>query len=89
MRLVGASSLYIGLPFLLEALLNAILGIVIAGGLLAALMELMSRLLQHSFRFIPWVGQSAYVNSLGIIAIAAPILTLVPTLLLARKYTKV
>lgn len=89
MRLVGASSLYIGLPFLLEALLNAILGVVVAGGLLAGLMELMSRLLQHSFRFIPWVGRPEYFISLGWIAVAAPLLTLVPTLLLARKYTKV
>ena len=33
MRLVGASSLYISLPFLLEALVTALVGVVLAGGL--------------------------------------------------------
>lgn len=89
MRLVGASSVYIGLPFMLEALLNAALGILIAGGLLAGLMQLMSNLLQHSFRFIPWIGQPEYYYALAVIAIAAPLLTVLPTLVLARKYTKV
>ena len=32
MRLVGASTLYIALPFLLEALVTAFLGVVLAAG---------------------------------------------------------
>ena len=32
MRLVGASSLYIPLPFLLEALVAAVIGVALAGG---------------------------------------------------------
>ena len=32
MRLVGASTLYIALPFLLEALVTAVIGVALAGG---------------------------------------------------------
>ena len=39
MRLVGASTLYIALPFLLEALVTAVIGVVLAGGALAAFMQ--------------------------------------------------
>ena len=39
MRLVGASTLYIALPFLLEALVTAIIGVVLAGGALAAVQQ--------------------------------------------------
>ena len=38
MRLVGASTLYITLPFLLEALVTALIGVTLAGGALAAFM---------------------------------------------------
>ncbi len=39
MRLVGASTLYIALPFLLEALVTAVVGVALAGGALAAVMK--------------------------------------------------
>ena len=38
MRLVGASTLYIALPFLLEALVTALIGVALAGGALGAFM---------------------------------------------------
>ena len=38
MRLVGASTLYIALPFLLEALVTAVIGVVLAAGALGAFM---------------------------------------------------
>ena len=38
MRLVGASTLYIALPFLLEALVTALIGVALAVGALAAFM---------------------------------------------------
>ena len=38
MRLVGASTLYIALPFLLEALVTALIGVLLAAGALAAFM---------------------------------------------------
>ena len=43
MRLVGASTLYIALPFLLEALVTALIGVALAGGALAGLHVLRHR----------------------------------------------
>ena len=40
MRLVGASKLYIALPFLLESLVTALLGVALAGGALALFQQL-------------------------------------------------
>jgi len=39
--------------------------------------------------FIPWVGTRDYVWSLIWIGILGPLLTLLPTLVLTRKYLKV
>jgi cell division transport system permease protein len=39
--------------------------------------------------FIPWVGNHDYVLALISIAILGPLLTLLPTLVLTRKYLKV
>ena len=90
MRLVGASTLYIALPFLLEALVTALIGVVLAGGALAALL----RFVVHdraadTLRFMPWVDGSDYAVALLVIALLGPLLTVLPTLLLTRKYLKV
>jgi cell division transport system permease protein len=90
MRLVGASSLYISLPFLFEALFTAVLGVLLAGGALAGLTYF--GILEHAadkLSFIPWVGWPDYWFTMAVVAILGPLLTLVPTLLLTRKYSKV
>ena len=90
MRLVGASTLYIALPFLLEALVTAAIGVALAGGALAAFMEFgLQQHLSDWLGFIPWVGWSEFWRSVGLIAVLGPVLTLLPTLLLTRKYLKV
>jgi len=90
MRLVGASTLYIALPFLLEALVTAVLGVVLAGAALWGFMELVvKRQLSIDLSFIPWVGNHDYLLALIAVAIMGPVLTLVPTLVLTRKYLKV
>ncbi|MEJ7774573.1 MAG: permease-like cell division protein FtsX [Nocardioidaceae bacterium] len=90
MRLVGASTLYISLPFLLEAIVTAVLGVALAAGALAALMQYgVIEELSTSLEFIPWVGWPEYTVALLSIAIVGPVLTLLPTLLLTRKYVKV
>lgn len=95
MRLVGASTLYIALPFLLEALVTAALGVLLAGAALAGFMKFaIADGLEQSIRFLPWIGWDDYVSSLiGVlppgIVILGPALTLIPTLLLTRKYIKV
>lgn len=90
MRLVGASTLYIALPFLLEALVTAIVGVALAGGALAAFMYFgIDQRAATGLAFMPWIGMPEYVVALISIAILGPVLTLLPTLVLTRKYLKV
>ncbi len=95
MRLVGASTLYIALPFLLEALVTAIVGVALAAGALAAFQWWgVEQGMAERVTFLPWVDWSDYGQALygyfppGILLLG-PALTLVPTLLLTRKYVKV
>ncbi|HEX3930409.1 MAG TPA: permease-like cell division protein FtsX [Nocardioides sp.] len=90
MRLVGASTLYIALPFLLEALVTAVVGVALAAGALWGFMELVVRKqLSKDLTFITWVDSHDYLWALTWIAILGPVLTLIPTLVLTRKYLKV
>lgn len=89
MRLVGASTLYIALPFLLEAFVTALAGIVLAGGALALVMWLgVIRQLSNA-HWTAWVSWGDYGVSFVIVAVLGILLTLAPTLLLTRKYLKV
>jgi cell division transport system permease protein len=90
MRLVGASTLYIALPFLLEGVVTAVLGVALAAAALWAFMEFaVKKQLANDLSFIPWVGTHDYLLALLVIAIMGPLLTLIPTLVLTRKYLKV
>jgi cell division transport system permease protein len=90
MRLVGASTLYITLPFLLEALLTAVLGVALAAGTMGAFMWFgVEQRLQDNVGFIPWVGLPEYLLALLVVGVLGPVLTLLPTLVLTRKYLKV
>jgi cell division transport system permease protein len=90
MRLVGASTLYIALPFLLEAVVTAVLGVALAAGALGAFMYfVVHERIADSISFMPWIGLSDFTTALIVIAILGPLLTLLPTLLLTRKYLKV
>ena len=95
MRLVGASTLYIALPFLLESLVAAVIGVGLAAGALAAFVRFaVEDGLEGAIQFVPWIGWDDYVETLtgtlppGIVFLG-PALTLIPTLLLTRKYIKV
>ena len=90
MRLVGASTLYIALPFLLEAVVTAAIGVALAGGALGAFMWFgVHERIADSVKFMPWIGVPEYTTALIVIAVLGPLLTLLPTLLLTRKYLKV
>lgn len=90
MRLVGASTLYIALPFLLEALVTALVGVLLAAGALGAFMYFgIHQRAGDQLKFMPWIGQPEYVVALAAIAALGPLLTVVPTLVLTRKYLKV
>ena len=90
MRLVGASTMYIALPFLLEALVTAVVGVALAALALWGFMGfVVKKQLSHDLSFIPWVTNHDYLLALGWIVILGPVLTIVPTLVLTRKYLKV
>lgn len=90
MRLVGASSTYITLPFLLEALFAAVVGVLLAAGAIALfLYVVVYRLLRPNSHLVAWVDWTDGMWAVGIIAVVGLALTLVPTLLLTRKYLKV
>ena len=90
MRLVGASTLYIALPFLLEALVTAVFGVALAAGALGAVMWFgVEQRISQTLSFMPWIGLPDFTTALIVIAILGPLLTLLPTLALTRKYLKV
>jgi len=90
MRLVGASTSYITLPFLLEALVTALIGVGLAAGALGAFMYFgIHERAGDQLKFMPWIGMPEYTVAIFWIAILGPILTLLPTLVLTRKYLKV
>ena len=71
MRLVGASTLYIALPFLLEALVTALLGVLLAGGALGAFMYYgIHERAGDQLKFMPWIGMPEYTVALVGIAAA-------------------
>jgi cell division transport system permease protein len=90
MRLVGASTLYIALPFLLEALVTALVGVLLAAGALAAFMYFgIEQRAGDQLQFMPWIGLGEFGTAVLAIALIGPVLTVLPTLLLTRKYIKV
>jgi len=90
MRLVGASSLYIQLPFLLEALFAALLGVLLAAAAIGVfLYVVVYRLLRPNSNLVAWVDWTDGAWAVGIVAVVGLALTLIPTLLLTRKYLKV
>jgi cell division transport system permease protein len=87
---VGASSLYIQLPFLMEALVAAVLGVALAAGALALFTwVVIYRTLRPSSNIVAWIDWGNSVTAIGWIALIGLALTLLPTLLLTRKYLKV
>lgn len=90
MRLVGASTLYIALPFLLEAFLAAVVGAGMAAGALAGFMYFgIEQRISTAVGFMPWIGLSDYLVAILVVGVLGPLLTMVPTLLLTRKYLRV
>ena len=90
MRLVGASSLYIQLPFLLESLVAAVVGVALAAGSLMLFMwVVIYRTLRPSSNIVAWVDWGNAFWAIACIAIIGLALTMLPTLVMTRKYLKV
>ena len=90
MRLVGASSVYIQLPFLMESLVAAVIGVGLAAGSLALFMWLVIyRTLRPSSNIVAWIDWGNAAWAIAAIAAIGLALTVIPTLVLTRKYLKV
>ena len=90
MRLVGASNSYIMLPFLLESLVAAIIGIVLAAGTLFAGVKLVIiDKAQVSIKGLAWIGWSEAWIAVAGVAIVGVLLSIVPTLIATRRYLRV
>ena len=89
MRLVGASRIFIALPFLLEALVTALIGVGLAIGAVAAFTQFaLIGGLSEVVNAIPFIGWPEWAETSLVLLVVAPVLTVVPTLLLTRKYLR-
>lgn len=90
MRLVGASNLYIMLPFLLESLISALIGAGLACLTLAAgVYFLIIQKAQVSLKASPWIGWSHAGLAMTGVAVVGILLSIIPTLIATRKYLRV
>jgi len=90
MRLVGASNIYIMLPFLLESLFAAILGAALASGTLAlGLYAVVVQNAQVSLKGLRWIGWSDAGMAMAGVTGVAVVLSIVPTLIATRRYLRV
>lgn len=91
MRLVGASAWHIQLPFVLEAVLAAVLSGLLACGALALFMRYLvyGVLRDGAYRFTPWVSWDEYYLVAGLTMALAVVVALIPTLVTTRKYLRV
>lgn len=90
MRLVGASNVYIMLPFLLESLIAALIGAALACGSIAAFVQLVIiDRAQVSLKALRWIGWSEAGVAMAGVVMVAVLLSLVPTLVASRRYVRV
>lgn len=90
MRLVGASNLYITLPFLLEAIISALVGAALACITLATgVYFIIVQKAQPSLQSLPWIGARHTLLAMAGVAIVGMLLSIIPTLITTRKYLRV
>lgn len=90
MRLVGASNSYIMAPFLIESLVAALLGAVLACGTLAAFEEfVIIQKARPAIETMAWIGwDHVGFAMVGLVAVAV-VLSIIPTLIATRRYLRV
>ncbi|WP_432457957.1 permease-like cell division protein FtsX [Cellulomonas iranensis] len=90
MRLVGASTLFIQLPFMLEGAIAATLGAGLAiGGLWLGVEYLVTDWLGKSVTWIPYVGTSDVLTIAPLLVLVAFVLAAISSLVTLSRYTKV
>ena len=90
MRLVGASNFYIMGPFLLESLIAALIGAVFASATIVfGVWFIILRNAQGSLEAFRWVGWPETFLSVGSVFVVAIVLSIIPTIISARRYLRV
>ncbi len=90
MRLVGASNLYITLPFLFEAVISALLGAALACvTLVSGVYFIITKKAEVSIQSLPWIGRDQALLACAGVATVGLLLAIIPTLITTRKYLRV
>ena len=90
MRLVGASNFYIMGPFLAESLVAALIGAVLASGTVSfAVWFVILRSAEQDLGTYRWVGWPQTAIAIGAMFIVAIVLSIIPTIISARRYLRV
>jgi cell division transport system permease protein len=90
MRLVGASNWYIMLPFLLEALVAALLGAALACGSLAAFEKfIILDQAKPSITSMGWIGWGEVQWAMLWIVVTGALLAIIPTIVATRRFLRV
>jgi cell division transport system permease protein len=90
MRLVGASNFYITVPFLLGAVISALIGVALACLTMAAGVYFwIIRGARNSIRFIAWIGWEQTALAMLGVAVVGLVLAVIPTLVTTRRYLRV
>jgi len=90
MRLVGASNWYIMAPFLLESLIAAVGGAVLACLTLAAVEQfVIIGKAQAEIQTIRWIEWPQVGVAMGSLAVVAVVLSIIPTLIATRRFLRV
>lgn len=90
MRLVGASNLYIQLPFLLEGVLAGVLGGIVASVLCAGVQTfIVNATLRERLKFTPWIGWDQFWGLVPILLLTGILLAGLASFATLRKYLRV
>ncbi len=90
MRLVGASNWYIMLPFLLESLVAALVGSLLASGSLAAVQQfVVVGKAEPQIKGIEWIRWEHVGFAMGSLVLLGVVLSIIPTLIATRRFLRV
>jgi cell division transport system permease protein len=90
MRLVGASSLYIQLPFLMEGAIAGLIGGVLASLALVGIKAVfIGQTLASTVRSIPFIGWDAILTTIPIVLIVGVVMSVAASFFTLRRYLKV
>ncbi|GAA2242101.1 MULTISPECIES: permease-like cell division protein FtsX [Kitasatospora] len=89
MRLVGASNFYVQMPFIAEAAFAALLGAVMASGLLLAGHFFVQNFLAQRVQFIHFIGLSSVLTVIPLLVVVGMGMAGIAAFITLRKYLKV